>query len=115
MDWFPTVLELCGIRQEAGAPKLDGRSMTRVIADPGAASPHQVLHFAWANNWAVRRGDWKLIHQADNKTKAMKLSLHNLAEPEPEVKDHAQERPEMVKELAALHDAWQKDLDSKSF
>jgi arylsulfatase A-like enzyme len=113
MDWFPTVLDLCGIQQEPDAPKLDGRSMTRVIADPWAAGAHEVLHFAWANNWAVRRGDWKLIHQPDNKSKAMNLSLHNLAEPAPEVKDHAKERPEIVKELTTLHEAWQKDLDSK--
>jgi arylsulfatase A len=113
MDWFPTVLDLCGIQQEPDAPKLDGRSMTRVIADPWAAGTHEVLHFAWANNWAVRRGDWKLIHQPDNKSKAMNLSLHNLAEPAPEVKDHAKERPEIVKELTTLHEAWQKDLDSK--
>ena len=26
MDWFPTVLELCHIKQESSAPKLDGHS-----------------------------------------------------------------------------------------
>ncbi len=45
MDWFPTVLELCGIKQEVGAPKLDGRSMSRIIAEPSAPSQHEVLHF----------------------------------------------------------------------
>jgi len=113
MDWFPTILELCGIKQEAGAPKLDGRSMARVIADSKAASSHEVLHFAWAKNWAVRRGDWKLINKFDSKTKTTALSLHNLAEPKPEVKDHAKEQPEIVRELTALHEAWERELESK--
>ena len=113
MDWFPTVLELCGIKQEAGAPKLDGHSMTSVIADPKAASAYQVLHFAWAKSWAVRRGDWKLINQLNKKSNMMDLSLHNLAEPKPEVKDHAEEHPEIVKELTALHEEWENDLAPK--
>ena len=113
MDWFPTVLELCGIQQKADAPKLDGYSMSSVIADPKAASAHEVLHFAWAKNWAVRRGEWKLISTFDAKTNTPSLSLHNLAEPNPEVKDHAKEQPKIVKELLALHDAWEKELESK--
>jgi len=112
MDWFPTVLELCGIRQEASAPKLDGHSLVSIIAEPEAASAHEVLHFAWANKWAVRRGDWKLISNFDAKKKSQILSLHNLAESKPEVKDYAMERLEIVKELAALHEAWEKDLES---
>jgi len=113
MDWFPTVLELCGIKQEPSAPKLDGRSMTGVMADPKAASAHEVLHFGWARNWAVRRGDWKLIGTFEQKTGTMRLSLHNLAEAKPEVKDHAKSQPEIVKELTTLHEAWEKDFDSK--
>ena len=113
MDWFPTVLELCGIKQEPGAPKLDGHNMTDVIADPKAASAHEVLHFAWASNWTVRKGDWKLIQQMDRKAKTPSLSLHNLAEPNPEVKDHAREQPEIVRELRAVHEAWEKNVKPK--
>jgi arylsulfatase A-like enzyme len=110
MDWFPTVLDLCGITQQADAPKLDGHSMARVISDPKAPSPHEVLHFAWEKNWAVRRGDWKLIANHNAKTNSPRLSLHHLAEPSPEVKDHAQEQPQLVRELTALHEAWERSL-----
>lgn len=113
MDWFPTVLELCGITRQADAPQLDGQSMARVIADPTAASAHEVLHFAWAKNWAVRQGDWKLIGTFNAKTGTQRLSLHNLAEPGPEVKDHAEEQPQIVRELAALHEAWKRNVDFK--
>ncbi len=111
MDWFPTVLELCGIKQTAGAPPLDGRSLTGVMADPRAPSAHEVLHFAWAKNWAIRRGDWKLIGTFDAKTEAMRHSLHNLAEPSPERKDHASEHPAVVRALTALHEAWDKSVN----
>jgi arylsulfatase A-like enzyme len=113
MDWFPTVLELCGIKQESDAPKLDGRTMSRVIADPKAASAHEVLHFGWAKDWAVCRGDWKLISTFDKKAGTVRQSLHHLAEPQPEVKDHASEHPEIVRELTALHEAWEKNIESK--
>ena len=46
-------------------------------------------------------------------TGTMRLSLHNLAEPKPEVKDHVTKQPEIVRELTALHEAWEKGLDSK--
>jgi arylsulfatase A-like enzyme len=113
MDWFPTVQELCGIQSDANAPKLDGRSMNQILVNPEAPSAHQVLHFAWAKNWAVRENDWKLISKLDAKTGKEILSLHNLAETAPEVKNHVQEQPEKVKELIALHDAWERDVSGK--
>lgn len=113
MDWFPTMMELCGIEEKTDAPKLDGRSLSAIIADAKAPSAHQVLHFAWMNHWAVRRDDWKLINQFDAKTKTSNLSLHNLAEPNPEVKNHAPDQALIVEELKALHTAWVKEVAAK--
>ena len=113
MDWFPTVLDFCGVAQPAAAPRLDGHSMARVIADQKAASAHEVLHFAWGTNWAVRRGDWKLISMFNPRTSMTRVSVHHLAEPKPEVKDHAEEHPRIVRELTALHEAWARSVESK--
>ena len=33
MDWFPTVLDLCGIKQKADSPKLDGHNIVPIIKD----------------------------------------------------------------------------------
>jgi arylsulfatase A len=107
MDWFPTVLELCGVAQEAGAPRLDGHSILPLIASPDAESEYRgILHFAWGNDWAVREGDWKLIGTANRKTGKTNLSLHNLAAPHPEVEDYAAGHPELVDRLRRLHDTW---------
>ena len=113
MDWFPTVQELCGIQPDANAPKLDGRSLKQILVNPVTPSAHQVLHFAWAKNWAVREKDWKLISKLDLKTGKEILSLHNLAEGSPEVKDHAQDQPSKVKDFVALHAAWERDVNNK--
>ncbi|NNM31003.1 MAG: sulfatase-like hydrolase/transferase, partial [Akkermansiaceae bacterium] len=45
MDWYPTVLELCGIAAKADAPKLDGHSLLPVIRSTEAPSGYGgVLH-----------------------------------------------------------------------
>jgi arylsulfatase A len=110
MDWFPTVLGLCGVNPADDAPKLDGRSMLHVIGDPEAKSAHDTLNFGWSGGWAVRRGDWKLIRWQ----KEEKLSLHNLADARPEAKDYAAEKPEIVAGLQALHDQWERELNPGS-
>lgn len=44
------------------------------------------------------------------KTNTTRHTPHHLAEPRPEVKDHAVARPELVRELTALHQAWEREL-----
>ncbi len=113
MDWFPTILDYCGIEQESGAPRLDGHSVTPILADATAPSGHKLLHFAWSNSWAVRRDDWKLIGKLNGKTNELALSLHNLAEPMPESNDYSQTKPELVEELLALHKRWENEVKTK--
>jgi arylsulfatase A-like enzyme len=74
MNWFPTGLDLCGLRPETGAPRLDGRRL--------------------------------LPNLPDAEANAVRHSLHPLAEPSPEVQDHAVDRPALVQELRQLHAAW---------
>jgi arylsulfatase A-like enzyme len=104
MDWFPTVLDLCGIERSADAPKFDGHSLLPIIESADAESEYGgVLHFAWGNGWAVRDGDWKLIGG----------KLHNLADAKPEAKNYAAEHPEIVARLTAMYAAWAKDVTPK--
>tara|TARA_B100001750_G_scaffold212849_1_gene194932 strand:- start:460 stop:1857 length:1398 start_codon:yes stop_codon:yes gene_type:complete len=107
MDWYPTVLELCGI----DPPKvtLDGRSVLPVVKDAKAVSKHETLYFQWQSRWAVRQGDWKLIGTRDRKGKA-KLTLHQLTGKNPEKKNLAAKRPELTRRLHSLHEAWKKNV-----
>ncbi|MFK7789227.1 MAG: sulfatase, partial [Phycisphaeraceae bacterium] len=80
---------------------LDGHSLDDVI-DQNTESKHDVLHWAWRTGWAVRRGDWKLIKPLRSET----LELVSLTGDEPETMNYAGQRPEIVAELFALHQAW---------
>ena len=103
MDWYPTVLELCGI----APPKvtLDGRSVLPIVKDAKAASKHKILYFQWQNRWAVRQGEWKLIGTRNRKGED-RLTLHQLTGENPEKKNSADEHPGLVKSLHSLHKTW---------
>ena len=107
MDWYPTVLELCKV--EPPKATLDGHSLLPVLANAGAASKHETLYFQWQQRWAVRQGGWKLIGTGNRKGKE-NLSLHLLTGEKPERKNHAAEKPAIVKRLQALYRAWKKGV-----
>jgi arylsulfatase A-like enzyme len=110
MDWYPTVLELCGVEPKRDAPEIDGHSLLPIIDSNDAKSGYSdVLHFAWGNRWAVRDGDWKLLGASTNN----KMQLHRLDGDQPERIDHAKENPEVVARLKELHKAWAKDVKPK--
>ncbi|MFT5108440.1 MAG: arylsulfatase A-like enzyme [Pseudoalteromonas tetraodonis] len=100
MDWFPTLLELCGATTES---KLDGHSLLPIIESPDAESSYGgVLHFQWQKRWAVRDGDWKLFFPG--------LKLHRLSDENPEVKNYAKENPEIVDRLKKMHEQWAREV-----
>jgi arylsulfatase A-like enzyme len=109
MDWFPTVLDLCGVKQSSNSPKLDGHSVLPLIRSAKVKSKYKILHFAWGKKWAVREGDWKLIGSNGN----AKVSLRNLVDAKPEAKDYAKAKPEIVQRLRTLHSDWVKEISPK--
>jgi arylsulfatase A-like enzyme len=102
MDWYPSILDWCEV--ERPKAKLDGRSLQPIIDSADAASAHPVIYFQWQSRWAVREGDWKLMSSGRNPT------LHNLADAEPEVKNYATEKPDVVAALQARYDRWADDV-----
>jgi len=109
MDWFPTVLDLCGVQQLSGSPKLDGHSVLPLIRNAKAKSKNKILHFAWGKKWAVRESDWKLIGSDGN----TKVSLRNLADAKPEARDYAKVKPEIVRRLRKLHTDWVNEVSPR--
>lgn len=114
MDFFPTILELCGI--ETPAYEIDGKTLAPILKSADAASQHKEFHWMWQDQWAVREGDWKLIGNGRDTTglksrhaprKEMgELYLANLADERPESVNHATTRPEIVARLRKLHEDW---------
>jgi arylsulfatase A-like enzyme len=108
MDWFPTVLELCGIEAPEGVP-LDGHSVLPLVEDASISSAYKAMYWQWQEGWMVREGNWKLIV---NNAKGLgqpaldKTYLANLEDGQPEAKNHVQEHPEIVERLTQLHREW---------
>lgn len=114
MDFFPTILELCGV--DPPSYEIDGRSLAGVLRSGDSPSPHKTFHWMWQQQWAVREGDWKLIGNGRDTTglqsehaprKEMgEFYLANLADEAPEAVNHAADRPEVVARLKGLHEDW---------
>ena len=66
VDVMPTVLDIAGL---APQPGIDGRSLARLVLDPGADSPGVAysetyfprFHFGWQHLRSMRDGRWKYI------------------------------------------------------
>jgi len=107
MDWYPTILELCGVDPPKDFP-LDGHSVLPLV-DDDAPSRYEVMHWQWQNGWMVREGEWKLIANGSyglGRQKLDPIHLANLTDDPPEARNHAPQQPEIVKRLRTLHEQW---------
>jgi arylsulfatase len=62
---------------------------------------HDAIYFEHFGARGLRKGDWKLVALQDHG-----WELYNLGEDRTETRDLAKQRPELVKELAALWERW---------
>ncbi len=106
-DWLPTIAELCDVPP----PKvhLDGKGLSAVIRSADAPTPHDALHWQLGASWAVRSGDWKLLHDPIDTTRRAPGEripgdfLVNLRDDPSEATNLAAGHPEIVARLARLH------------
>lgn len=109
-DFFPTVLEIAGVRDAKPRQSLDGRSFVDLLTGRGSGDAERVFVWHYPNKWkpqdypginyysAARQGDWKLVYSM----KAARLELYNLREDIGEHHDVAAQNPERVRQLARL-------------
>lgn len=117
IDWFPTLAEYCNI--SLPARKIDGQSLVKVIRSADQTSPHPIFYWqsqgSEANpQWAVREGDWKLLHSPleskGNELDGEKLMLVNIKTDSAETTNVAAQHPEVVKTLHQKYQAWIKEV-----
>ncbi|CAG4989963.1 Arylsulfatase [Dyadobacter sp. CECT 9275] len=109
-DFFPSVLEMAGIKNPVLVQRPDGKSFVPLLKNPSLKDPARELIWHHPNRWiteegphihwasAFRKGNWKLIYDYRNG----KLELYNLKMDIGETSDIASQNPVRVKELAAL-------------
>jgi arylsulfatase A-like enzyme len=61
-DIYPTLVELCGLKPDAG---LEGQSLAAALRDPAAARDRPVFTIAGPNEFSVADRQWRYIRYAD--------------------------------------------------
>jgi len=102
LDVLPTCVAAAGGMVDP-AWKLDGVNLLPFLTSIEKGRPHQTLFWRIDGMWAVRHGDWKLVHpEAGPEAPA----LYDLASDLGEQRNLAHQKPEKVSELQALWDRW---------
>nr|WP_229207931.1 sulfatase [Dyadobacter beijingensis] len=109
-DFFPTILDMAGIRNAKTVQPIDGKTFLPILKNPALRDYRRGLVWHHPNRWipaegpeihyasAFRQGDWKLVYDY----RQAKLELYNLRQDIGEEHDLAAKNPAKVKELAAL-------------
>ncbi len=119
-DFFPTILEIAGIRESDIVQHVDGRSIVPLLRGSGSFPAERALFWHFPNHWGptgpgigasstVRSGDWKLIYyHADRR-----LELFNLLQDIGESENLAGKHPEKLRELATILTGYLKSVDAQ--
>lgn len=109
-DFFPSVLEIAGIKDYKKVQSLDGRSFVPILKDAGRRDEERPLIWHFPNKWqpqdgpginyksAIRQGDWKLVYHM--KTGA--VELFHLKDDIGETKDLSTQHPARAKALSQV-------------
>lgn len=111
-DWMPTLAKLCELKR---TPKnIDGIDMSEIIEIPNTASPRTSAFWKYGNQWAIRKGKWKLIgfpkdtsHKGVLDLEKDVLFLSDLSKDISEMKNLVNDYPEIVQELIAEYLMWE--------
>jgi arylsulfatase A-like enzyme len=105
-DWFPTILDLCGV--PLPDVHLDGKSLATVIRSAGEKSPHDAETVFWevGKSWAVRKDRFKLVYDAGRLASATTAALYDLDADVNERHDVSSQYPQVVKELQQARVEW---------
>lgn len=102
LDILPTAIVAAGGKIDPGW-KLDGVDLLPYLTGKIAAKPHETLYWRFGQQWAIRKGDWKLVASRIDKNQPR---LIHLAEDIAEANDLSAKNPEKAKELLTDWKAW---------
>jgi arylsulfatase A-like enzyme len=100
LDLLPTALEMSGSTARPPKP-LDGESLLPILRGERESTARDTLVWRLGDHYAVRHGDWKLVHFLDHPA-----MLFDLAKDPGERTDLAAKDPRRVAELEAIYQRW---------
>ncbi|MFM7181222.1 MAG: sulfatase [Verrucomicrobiales bacterium] len=112
LDILPTAVAAAGGTIEADW-KLDGVDLMPYLQGKVKSPPHEVLFWRFGEQWAIRKGDWKLCANSIDGVENVKL--FNLKDDIGEAKDLSAAEPEKVKELQSLWNKWSAEQAAPSW
>jgi autotransporter-associated beta strand protein len=105
LDLAPTFLSAAG-----GDPShvpTDGYNLAPLLSGSQIADPHQAIVWRSFSNWAVSKGDWKIITSSASPPRH---SLFNLASDPQEQADVSTQHPEIVSDLLRELTLWEAQM-----
>src|SRR5262249_38636950 len=93
--------------------KLDGVDLMPYLSGKVKEAPHEVLYWRFGEQWAIRKGDWKLCANRIDGVKNVKL--FNLKDDIGEAKELSEQEPEKVKELKTAWEKWNSEQAKPSW
>ncbi len=115
LDILPTAIAAAGSESDP-AWKLDGVNLLPHFEGKTNEPPHDALYWRFGTQWAIRRGDWKLVQGREGRGGSIQIAregpmrLFNLKEDIAEQNDLAASHPEKVAELRQLWEQWNDQL-----
>jgi arylsulfatase A-like enzyme len=108
LDIVPTVLKGCSDTNITDNG-FDGVDLLPYLSGKmGDKRPHDVMYWRRDNDYAIRKGDWKLTWNDTHGT--TEVMLFNLATDPNETKNVAKQHPEMAQNLQDQFDAWDSQM-----
>lgn len=105
LDVTATAATLAGATVGAADRPIDGVNLIPFVLGEREGAPHASLFWRAGSQHAIRRGEYKLVQQADGRPQ-----LYDVVADMGEKRDLAAEKPELVEELVAAYDAWDRQL-----
>ncbi len=119
-DFFPTILEMAGVRDVVTLQHVDGQSFVSQLKNPERITQSRPLFWHYPNQWgpsgpgigaysAVRLGDWKLIYYHLDES----FELFNIKNDIGENRNLADQEVEILLELANVLTNYLKSVDAQ--
>ena len=106
LDILPTAVTAAG-GSLAGDHPLDGVDLAPYLSGQNAKPPHDALYWRFGPQWAIRKGNLKLVQPPTGA-----VQLYDLPTDVGELKDLASEKPDAAKDLASDYQKWNSQLAS---